>query len=122
MPEFSDLPPLVQVIVSMLVVAVGGGLAIFGWTKKALAMFSVSPAQAAKATDAVVVSATFADGSAIRELVSATHANTEATTNLNRHLRESTEEQSRTTHAVQRLADRVDRVADLLSDQRDSRA
>lgn len=115
MPSFESLPPLLQVVATMLVIVVGGGIAVFCWTKKALASFNAP--DPAKSSDAVVVSASFADGAAIRELRQCIAHLKEAVDNLRNDTRDGTEEQARTTAAVARLGDRVGRVVEVLDDR-----
>jgi hypothetical protein len=68
MPELAELPPMLQVIATMVVIIAGGGAAFFGFTKKWLE--HLSP-QDVPTKDTVVVSGTFADGKPIADL---THA------------------------------------------------
>lgn len=106
-----DLPPVIDALGSILIVVVAGILTKLGLHRPDAG--NRPPA----ANDAVVVSATFADGSVIRKLADAIAENTEVTGLLRNCVREGTEEQARTTAAVARLGDRVGRVVEVLDDR-----
>lgn len=116
MPDISHLPPFLQVAVTMLVLVIGGSLTFFQFTRKWLDKLPppVRPAPTPAPTDAVVVSAAFADGAPIRELnglvrklLEAQATTSHAIEQLTNATRDNTAEQARTTDAVRQNTDRV---------------
>lgn len=120
MPEgFASLPPVLQVAATMALVILGGGVAFYQFSSKWLGRFAPkTPSPAPKAgAEAVVVSAAFADGRPVRELTEAIRDLSDLMASLRSVQREQSTEQARTTDAVNRLSQRVERVADLLDDR-----
>lgn len=111
-PVFSELPPVLSALASILVVVIAGVLTRLGLNKRA----APAPAPAQQA-DAVVVSAAFADGKPMRELNTLLGQLNDNVAASNRCTRLHTEEQERTTDATSRLADRVSALRDLLEER-----
>lgn len=121
MPDgFDGLPPILQVAATLAVFIVGGGIAFFNFSSKWLGKFAPPAAKAAQpaaTTDAVVVSAAFADGKPLRELnVLIAELNT-VVGSLRTCVRAQTEEQVASTEAARRVASQVGRVGDLLEER-----
>lgn len=106
-----DFPPAVDALASILVIVVAGVLTKLGLAKPNVA--NPPPATA----DAVVLSATFADGVLIKKLTDAIDGLQEGVTGLRSAVRDGTEEQARTTAQVTRLGDKVLKVSDILEDR-----
>lgn len=118
MTALDHLPPILQVVATMAVIVLGGGIAFYQFSSKWLGRFAPKPkAQPTTTTDTVVVSAAFADGKPLRELVDCMKEMNSLLSNLRSCTRDQTAEQARTTDAVARLSERVGRVGDLLDDR-----
>jgi len=120
MPALDSLPPILQVVATMAVIVLGGGIAFYQFSSKWLGRFAPKPKATplpTTTTDAVVVSAAFADGKPLRELVECVKELNGLMANLRSCTRDQTAEQARTTDAVARLSERVGRVGDLLDDR-----
>lgn len=124
MSEFFDhLPPALAMVAAMVAIVLGGGIAVLNFSTKWLDRLfpkSIRPAPRAMTpttTDTVVVSASFADGQPIRDLIAAINALRDLMGDLRGCVRDGTEEQARTTASVARLGERVTRVADVLEDR-----
>jgi hypothetical protein len=114
-PDISHLPPILQVVVTMFVLVIGGLITWSQFSSRWLAKLPAPVRPAPATTDTVVVSGAFADGAPIRELVAingrmllALEAQTAAT-----HL--ATDEQARTTAATLRLMDSVDALGRIVA-------
>ena len=120
MSAIDHLPPVLQVVATMAVIIVGGGIAFYQFSSKWLGRWAPKPKPTplpTTTTDAVVVSAAFADGKPLRELSAQLAELNGLMSTLRNCTREQTAEQARTTDAVARLAERVTRVGDLLEDR-----
>lgn len=106
-----ELHPVVGALASILIVVVAGVLTKLGLTKP----HAANPPPST--TDAVVLSATFADGALVKRLHDAIDGLHDVTGSLRNCVREGTEEQARTTAQVMRLGDKVQRVSDILDDR-----
>lgn len=117
MPDGLDkLPPYLQVIATMFIVVVTGAWAFLNYTKPFLDKLAKAPAKAGS-TDAVVVSGAFADGKPIRELEAQVKSLAAIMADVRDATRENTVAERDTGREVGRLADRVNRVGDILSDR-----
>jgi hypothetical protein len=119
MPEFSDLPPTLQIAATMAIIIFGGGIAFFGYTKKWLD--SIAPKERSS-TDAVVVSGAFADTKPIADLTHAVRMLMEhveqgaiIAEGHRRCLRDNTEEMARKIDSDARLGQKMDRLSDALT-------
>lgn len=107
-----DFPPVIDALASIIIVVVAGVLAKLGLTKP-----NAANPPPATPTDAVVVSAAFADGKPLRDLNQRLGNLDDTLSTLNRCTRLNTEEQERTTDATTRLADHVHQLKELLEDR-----
>lgn len=106
-----ELHPVAGALASILIVVVAGVLTKLGMARPNVA----NPPP--PTTDAVVLSATFADGALVRRLHDAIESLHDVTSSLRNCVREGTEEQARTTAQVTRLGDKVQRVTEILDDR-----
>lgn len=112
MESFENLPPWLQAITNIAIFLATSGLVVFGYTRKKVA----ERLQGDESKDAVVVSAAFADSKIIADLRHEIDA-------LGAHVHELRLSTDRNTEAINSqtgvIADRLNRVGDLLASRRD---
>lgn len=105
MPDgFDQLPPIFQVVSTMAVVIIGGTIAFFQFSKKWLDKITPEKMKEKQpTTDAVVISAAFADAKPMRELVEAVRLQVEGNERFTKSIERNTSEHRRQTESSDEL-------------------